>query len=139
MLDPDHPSSQHIFQASVYIDRIKGDCYEYVLMDFTERQAVFNNMIATTEELLDFSEAAFPESYEKISQLTEELIAEINKLQLMNENTEEGRCKVCNGELSFFKTIHKGEMSNVPLCNTCSRPLIRKASELEMPTGVWAI
>jgi hypothetical protein len=139
MLDPNHPSSQHIFQASVYIDRIKGDCYDYVLMDFTERQAVFNNMIATAEELLDFSETVFPESYEKISQLTEELIAEINKLQVMNEVTEAGRCKVCNGELSFFKTIHKGEMTNVPLCHGCSRPLIRKASELERPTGVWAI
>lgn len=139
MLDPDHPSSQHIFQASVYIDRIKGDCYEYVLMDFAERQPVFWDMISTAEELLDFSETAFPESCQKIRQLTEELIAEINKLQVMQETTEEGRCKVCNGELSFFQTYHKGSMANVPLCNSCSRPLIRKASELERPTGVWAM
>jgi hypothetical protein len=139
MLDPDHPSSQHIFQASVYIDRLKGDCSDYVLMDFAERQPVFAGMITTAEELLDFSEAAFPESHEKIRQLTEELIEEINTLQVMNEATEAGRCKVCNGELSFFKTMHKGEMSNVPICNGCSRALIRKIAALESPTGVWAI
>lgn len=139
MLDPNHHSSQHIFQASVYIDRLKGNCYEYVLMDFEERQSVFQEMISTVEELLDFSETAFPESHEKIRQLTEELIADIRNLREMHETTEEGRCKVCNGELSFFQTYHKGSMANVPLCYECSRPLIRKVSGLERPTGVWAM
>lgn len=123
----------------MYIDRIKGACYDYVLMDFEERQPVFRDMISNAEELLDFSETAFPESYDKIRQLTEELISEINKLQVMHEVTEEGRCNVCNGELSFLATYHRGSMANVPLCKDCSRPLIRKASELERPTGVWAI
>lgn len=139
MLDPDHPSSQHIFQASVYIDRIKTACYDYVLLGFAERQAVFKDMIATAEELLDFSETVFPESYEKIRLLTEELIAEINKLQLRDETTEAGRCMVCNGELTFFQTYHKGAMAQVPLCKDCSRPLLRKTSELERSTGVWAM
>lgn len=139
MLDPNHPSSQHIFQASVYIDRLKGACYDYVQMDFEERQPVFSDMISTAEELLDFSETAFPESYEKIRQLTEELIVEIHKLQAMHETTQEGRCRVCNGELSFFQTYHNGSMTNVPLCNGCSRPLIRQVSGLERPTGVWAM
>ncbi len=123
----------------MYIDRIKGNCYEYVLMDFDARQPVFREMVSTAEELLDFSETAFPESYEKIRQLTEDLIADISKLQAMHETTEEGRCKVCNGELSFFQTYHKGNMAHVPLCNGCSQPLIRKVSGLERPTGVWAI
>lgn len=139
MLDPGHPFAQHIFQASVYIDRIKGDCYEYVLMGFDERQLVFRDMIATAEELLDFSETAFPESYEKIRQLAEDLIADINKLRAMHETTQEGRCQVCNGELSFFQTYYKGNMARVPLCKDCSQPLIRKVSGLERPTGVWAI
>lgn len=139
MLDENHPSSRHIFQASVYIDRLKGNCYDYVLMGFDERQMVFREMMSTVEELLDFSEDAFPESYEKIRQLTEELVADIHKLRLMNETTEEGRCKACNGELSFFQTYHKGSMTHVPLCHECSRPLLGKISGLERPTGVWAM
>ena len=123
----------------MYIDQLKAACYDYVGMDFSERQPVFDGMISTAKELLNFSEDAFPESYEKIRQLTEELIHDITKLQAMQKPTEEGRCKVCNGELSFLATYHQGSMANVPLCKDCSQPLIRKISGLERPTGVWAI
>lgn len=139
MLDPNHPSSRHIFQASQYIDRLKASCYDYVTMDFEQRQLLFKEMIATAEDLLDFSETAFPESYEKIRLLTEELIAEIGRLQVMHEKAAPGRCRVCNGELRFFRTFHNGMMTDVPLCKDCSRPLLRMVSALERPTGVWAI
>lgn len=139
MLDPGHPSSRHIFQASVYIDRLKVSCYDYVLLDFEERQPLFEDMIATAGELLDFSEAAFPESYEKIKELTVELLEEIHKLRRMSGVTEAGRCKVCSGELDSLTTYHQGSMTEVSLCKDCSRHLIRKISALERPTGVWAI
>ncbi len=139
MLDPNHPSSRHIFLASQYIDRLKAACYDYVRMDVEERQPVFRDMISAIEELLDFSETAFPESYERIRQVAEALISEIHKMQEMHEITGEGRCKVCNGELSFLTTYHQGSMANVPLCKDCSRPFIRRAAELERLTGVWAI
>jgi hypothetical protein len=139
MLDFNNPQSENIFTASEYIGKLKSNCYEYVLMDFADRQQVFLEMISTSEELSEFSETAFPESLEKIKQLCDEIILEVNRLKVLNETTEPGKCNLCNGELSFLKTYDSGSTVNVPLCKDCSRPLIRKISELERPTGVWAI
>lgn len=139
MLDEHSFEAKQIFQASVYIDRLRFLCYSYVLLDFEERQPLFEEMIATAHELLDFSETAFPESYERINDLTEGLLKEINKLQIIHAATGEGRCKVCNSELECITTHYQGRMTNVSFCRNCSRPLILIISELERPTGVWAI
>lgn len=139
MLDFNNPQSENIFTAAQYIDRLKGKCYDYVLLDFEERQPMFKDMISVCKELSEFSETAFPESMGKISQLCKEVIEEINKLEAMNPKTEPGKCKVCNGELSMFQTYHQGSTTNVCLCTDCARPLIRRISLLERPTGVWAI
>jgi DNA repair exonuclease SbcCD ATPase subunit len=139
MLDFNNPQSENIFTASRYIDQLKSNCYRYVLRDFIERQILFKEMISISEELSEFSETAFPESTEKISQLCDEVTEEIGKLQSLNEQAEPGKCKVCNGELSLFQTHYEGNVANVPLCADCGRSLILKISQLERPTGVWAI
>lgn len=139
MLDENHPGSANIFKASQYIDAIKGYGYEYAVLDFDQRQEVFQQMILVVEELAGFSEIAFPESYVKLALVCGELSQELHTLKAMNDHSEAGTCKVCGGELNYFKTWYKGELKQVPLCKTCGRSIIQKLTTLERLTGVWAI
>ena len=139
MLDEHHPGSANIFQASQYIDIIKGYCYEYAVLDFDRRQEIFQQMIQAAEALEGFSEIAFPESYETLARVCEELIRELHTLKAMNDHPEPGICKACGGELNYFKTWYEGETTQAPLCKTCGRSIIQKLTSLERLTGVWAI
>lgn len=139
MLNENSFESSLMVQAAVYIDRLKLACYDYVVQETPARQATFQGMIHTLDELQSFSETAFPESIDSIRQITEDIRHAIEKLANEDASGSGDTCRVCGGTLSTFETWCDGQPKVVPLCNGCSKPLLMQVARLERPTGVWAI
>lgn len=138
MLNLNDPRTTIIFQASSYLDHLKNACLVFIQQPFSERQTTFENMEKVCEELLLFAQDHYQEQYAKISTLTLQLMLEIDKLALINENSETGNCTVCNHEL---QTTYSGvkEFGNITTCSHCPTPIIHILNELEYPTEVWSI
>lgn len=138
MLNLNDPRTTIIFKASSYLDRLKNECRVFIQQAFDERQSTFENMKKVCEEFLFFAQEHYPEQIEKISTLTHQLMHEIDKLALINENSETGNCTVCNHVL---QTRYSGvkEFGNITTCSHCPTPIIHLLNELEYPTGVWSI
>lgn len=138
MLNLNDPRTTIIFKASSYLDRLKNACRVFIRQSFGERQTTFENMKKVCEELLLFAQEHYPTQYAKISTLTHQLMHEIDKLALINENSETGNCTVCNQAL---QTRYSGvkEFGNITSCSHCPTPIIQLLNELEYPTEVWSI
>jgi hypothetical protein len=138
MLNLNKPRTTIIFKASSYLDHLKNACLVFIRQTFDERQTTFENMKKVCEQFLFFAQEHYPEQIEKISTLTHQLMDEIDKLSLINENSETGNCTVCNHEL---QTKYSGvkEFGNITTCSHCPTPIIHLLNELEYPTEVWSI
>jgi isoleucyl-tRNA synthetase len=140
MLDLNHPATQYIMEASGFLTRINLSCRKYILENFEERQVTFLAMKTECDLLNDYSAIHFSEIKEVIAKLVEKTKSEIEKLEKINQITEEGCCTVCNSKLKTIDTLVKDkELRYMTICLECPTPIYRLLNELEVPTGVMWI
>jgi hypothetical protein len=137
MLNLDDPKSQIIFKASSYIDKIKRLCATYPLQDFDKRQETFLQGQIICEEFAAFCRINFDNADAMISVINS-VNKEMERLQNINIVTEPGRCKLCNGTLSSYKSSVK-EFGITYNCDTCSTLIYKLTNDLEMYSGAWMI
>lgn len=134
MLDLNHPQTPHIFRASGYIDKIKLGCRAYINQTFEERRLTFEKMRSDCEEMRAFCKIIFPEQFSNIKDSLKNIEIEIENLRLINDETESGKCKVCNGEIKSYKSRVK-ELPKIIFCSKCPENIYKFLLELEEQTG----
>jgi hypothetical protein len=137
MLNLDDPKSEIIFKASSYIDKIKRLCTTYPLQDFDKRQETFLEGQIICEEFAAFCRIKYDDADTMIG-VIDSIKVEMESLQNINIETEPGRCKLCNGTLSSYKSSLK-EFGMIYNCDTCSTLIYKLANDLEMYSGAWMI
>lgn len=135
MLDINHPRTTIIFQASGYIDRLKNYCGKYTIEDFQTRQNTFDIMIKTVEEFEKFYNQNFKKDREDVKILLNNIETEINSIKQLNGKTDIGKCNVCNGNLTEYKSLVK-EFGFFYYCADCPNIIVENLNKLEIITGV---
>ncbi|QES93614.1 hypothetical protein F0358_13235 [Empedobacter brevis] len=137
MLDLNHPQTNNIFKSSGYIDRIKFGCQTYINQTYEERQLTFDKMKIECDKMLTFSKNVFPKQFNDIENSLKKIEIEISNLRLINQESEPGKCKVCNGEIKSFKSYVK-EFPKITICQKCPKSIYNFLLELEGLTGaMW--
>ena len=138
MMDQNDPRAGLIFEAAGFLGRIKKGCQQYIHEPFEKRQETFSEMKLECRELALFSETAFPDTLERIKELTFQIIHEIDLLSKPNDAAEPGRCTVCNSEVVTFK-IMPGKSDKMTYCPVCPEKICKLLNQLEIPTEVMWI
>ncbi|RZK23083.1 MAG: hypothetical protein EOO43_08865 [Flavobacterium sp.] len=138
MLNLDNPRTEIIFKASAYIDKIKMMCTVYPLQEFGKREDTFLDAQVLCEEFIKFCEANYTEHCDEMVATINLIKAETERLQAINIETEPGHCKLCNGNLTGYKSSIK-EFGTIYNCDTCPTLIYQYANDLEMYSGAWMI
>lgn len=138
MLNSNDPKTLIIFKASAFIDQIRIGCAKYTTQSFTDRQSTFLKMSTSCLDLIEFSKLNYAEKINPILELTNKILIEINILSQVDEITEKGKCCVCNGELTYHKSIVK-ELGDFHFCNNCPKNIYKYLETLDGLTGAWMI
>ncbi|WP_374459013.1 hypothetical protein [Chryseobacterium taeanense] len=120
MIDINHPDSQLIFQASRFTDDIRAYCRKYILEKFNKRQITFQDMQIEGLLLHEFSELHFKKNLKDISNLINDLNAEVEKLKTIDLKSENGNCTVCNIRLKTFDSLIGGNGIQYTICEKLS-------------------
>jgi len=134
MLDLNNPRTKIIFKASFYIDQFKLGCARYTVQDFEARQLTFFEMQVAAEEFIAFCKIHYIDNFVSISALVNGITDEIKRLEVINNATDEGQCRVCNGDLFPLKSSIK-EWGTFYYCHNCPNTIVALATSLEMETG----
>lgn len=139
MIDINHPDSQFIFQAAIFTDNIRTYCRKYILETFDKRQITFQDIQIEGLLLHEFSELHFKKNLNDISELINDLNAEIEKLKAIDIQCEAGNCTVCNTRLKFFESLTRDEGIQYFTCENCPCEIYRILNQLDWLTGAAAI
>ena len=134
MLDINHPRTQIIFEASGYIGLLKNHCGKYTVEDFEARQSIFGEMIQITHEFEEFYNLNFDRNKEDVKNILNIIRNEIVSKKVINEQTDNGKCKVCNGKLFEYKSLIK-EFGVFYFCDNCPNIIVENLNKLESITG----
>ena len=138
MMDRNDPKAGLIFKAAGFLNRIKNGCRQYINEPYDKRQQTFSEMKQECENLMSFSETAFPGNSARIKELTLQIMDEISLLSLRNDETEQGRCTVCNSETVTFNVV-PGRPEKLTYCPVCPEKISNLLDQLEIPTEVMWI
>jgi hypothetical protein len=138
MLDLNHPRTPIIFQASAYTDRIKNNCGRYTVAAFEQRRQLFLDMKVHCDELTAFCKIHFKKNAEAINRLADEIKLETEKLEVVDNDTDEGKCNVCNGNLFKYKSYVK-EWGHFYYCDNCPKQIVALCNRIDQLTDAWFI
>ena len=134
MIDINDPKSEYIFKAARYTDQIKDFCRIYILQNYNDRKETFQKMKQECESLKVFSKKHFSENGADIFKVSDELISEIERLETINNTTEQGNCNVCNTKLKTFDSLIK-EVGMITICEKCPSTIYDCIYKLDCLTG----